>query len=68
MNTHLRKLIKESRKKGWEFDPVQSNGAQHFEHKQYGRVYVACTPADWHDECIYTRQRMRRAKRRFLDK
>lgn len=65
MNTHLRKLIAELRSDGWIYQATQTNGSSHFEHDQYGRIAVASTPADWEDECRYTRQRVRRAMRRF---
>lgn len=67
MNTHLRHLIQELRAEGWEYLATQTNGAPHFVHPQFGKVAVASTPADWEDECNYTRQRIRKAVRRHQD-
>lgn len=64
MNTHLRALIAELKTQGWEYQPVQTNGSNHFVHPEFGKVAVASTPADWEDECQYTRQRVRKAMRR----
>jgi hypothetical protein len=57
-------LIQELRLDGWEYVPTQTNGAPHFIHPHYGKVAIASTPADWEDECNYTRQRIRKAMRR----
>jgi len=64
VNTHLRHLIQELRAEGWDYNPTQTNGAPHFVHPQFGKVAIASTPADWEDECQYTRQRIRKATRR----
>lgn len=64
MDNHLRHLIQELRQEGWEYIPTQTNGSPHFVHPVFGKVAVASTPADWEDECNYTRQRVRKAMRR----
>lgn len=67
MNTHLRHLIQELRTEGWDYLATQTNGAPHFVHPQFGKVVIASTPADWEDECNYTRQRIRKATRRHQE-
>lgn len=64
MNTHLRALIAELKELGWTYQLQQTNGSNHFVHPEFGKIVVASTPADWEDECQYTRQRARKAMRR----
>ena len=66
MNTHLRRLIQELKNEGWEYIAAQTNGSPHFVHPQFGKVAVASTPADWEDECRFTKQRARKAMRRAV--